>query len=98
MLEQALPRLTNRERLVQMVDPALKGQFIVKDLVQVAAIAAMCIQTKAEYRPLMTDVVQSLIPIVKKSPVMSCSSTPVRPVQHVVYMSPLKRGSAGDMS
>ncbi|PNT71303.1 hypothetical protein BRADI_2g26063v3 [Brachypodium distachyon] len=98
LVSWALPRLTNRERLVQMVDPALKGQFIVKDLVQVAAIAAMCIQTKAEYRPLMTDVVQSLIPIVKKSPVMSCSSTPVRPVQHVVYMSPLKRGSAGDMS
>lgn len=71
-----------------MVDPALKGQFAVKDLIQVAAIAAMCIQTKAEYRPLMTDVVQSLIPIVKKSPAMSCSSTPARPLQHVVYMSP----------
>jgi hypothetical protein len=34
-LDQALPRLTNRERLVQMVDPALKGQFAVKDLIQV---------------------------------------------------------------
>ncbi|VAH07165.1 unnamed protein product [Triticum turgidum subsp. durum] len=88
LVSWALPRLTNRERLVQMVDPALKGQFAVKDLIQVAAIAAMCIQTKAEYRPLMTDVVQSLIPIVKKSPSMSCSSTPARPLQHVVYMSP----------
>ncbi|KAM0916200.1 hypothetical protein ACQ4PT_010294 [Festuca glaucescens] len=88
---EALPRLTNRERLVQMVDPALKGQFAVKDLIQVGAIAAMCVQTKAEYRPLMTDVVQSLIPIVKKSPVMSCSSTPARPLQHVVYMSPLQK-------
>jgi hypothetical protein len=58
---------------------------------QVGAIAAMCVQTKAEYRPLMTDVVQSLIPIVKKSPVMSCSSTPARPLQHVVYMSPLQK-------
>uniref|UniRef100_A0ACD5TH71 Uncharacterized protein n=1 Tax=Avena sativa TaxID=4498 RepID=A0ACD5TH71_AVESA len=91
LVSWALPRLTNRERLVQMVDPALKGQFNVKDLVQVAAIAAMCVQTKAEYRPLMTDVVQSLIPIVKKSPVMSCSSTPARPLQHVVYMSPLQK-------
>ena len=35
-LEQALPRLTNRERLVQMADPALKGQFAVKDLIQVS--------------------------------------------------------------
>ncbi|KAK1696687.1 hypothetical protein QYE76_013384 [Lolium multiflorum] len=91
LVSWALPRLTNRERLVQMVDPALKGQFAVKDLIQVGAIAAMCVQTKAEYRPLMTDVVQSLIPIVKKSPVMSCSSTPARPLQHVVYMSPLQK-------
>ncbi|KAL5202256.1 hypothetical protein ABZP36_013208 [Zizania latifolia] len=87
LVSWALPRLTNREKLVQMVDPALRGQFAMKDLIQVAAITAMCIQTKAEYRPLMTDVVQSLIPIVK-SPLMSCSSTPLRPMHHVVYMSP----------
>ncbi|XP_062181711.1 probable serine/threonine-protein kinase PBL7 [Phragmites australis] len=88
LVSWALPRLTNRQKLVQMVDPALKGQFALKDLIQVAAIATMCIQTKAEYRPLMTDVVQSLIPIAKTTPVISCSSTPLRPVQHVVYMSP----------
>jgi hypothetical protein len=35
LLEQALPRLSNRERLVQTVDLALKGQFAVKDLIQV---------------------------------------------------------------
>jgi predicted RNA-binding Zn-ribbon protein involved in translation (DUF1610 family) len=46
----------------------------------------MCVQTKAEYRPLMTDVVQSLIPIAKA---MSCSSTPLRPaLQHVIFMGP----------
>uniref|UniRef100_A0A0D9WG87 Protein kinase domain-containing protein n=1 Tax=Leersia perrieri TaxID=77586 RepID=A0A0D9WG87_9ORYZ len=92
LVSWALPRLTNREKLVQMVDPALIGQFSLKDLVQVAAITAMCIQTKADYRPLMTDVVQSLIPIVK-SPLMSCSSTPLRPAHHVLYMSP-SRGSS----
>nr|CAB3461558.1 unnamed protein product [Digitaria exilis] len=88
LVSWALPRLTNREKLVQMVDPALKGQFALKDLIQVAAIAAMCIQTKAEYRPLMTDVVQSLIPIAKPNPGMSCSSTPLTPaLQHVIFMS-----------
>ncbi|KAI3704311.1 hypothetical protein L1987_74528 [Smallanthus sonchifolius] len=50
--------------VVEMVDPNLHGQFSRKDLIQVAAIAAMCVQTAADYRPLMTDVVQSLIPIV----------------------------------
>lgn len=48
-----------------MVDPALQGQYSRKDLIQIAAIAAMCVQTEADYRPLMTDVVQSLIPLVK---------------------------------
>jgi hypothetical protein len=33
---------------------------------QVAAIAAMCVQSEADYRPLTTDVVQSLIPLVKQ--------------------------------
>ncbi|TVU19289.1 hypothetical protein EJB05_35429, partial [Eragrostis curvula] len=88
LVSWALPRLTNRQKLVQMVDPALNGQFALKDLIQVAAIAAMCIQTKAEYRPLMTDVVQSLIPIAKTTPAMSCSSTPIRPLHHVIYMNP----------
>ncbi|KAI3775863.1 hypothetical protein L1987_45619 [Smallanthus sonchifolius] len=64
LVSWALPRLTNRAAVVEMVDPNLHGQFSRKDLIQVAAIAAMCVQTAADYRPLMTDVVQSLIPIV----------------------------------
>ncbi|KAG6394982.1 hypothetical protein SASPL_145573 [Salvia splendens] len=39
----------------------------------VAAIAAMCVQTEAEYRPLITDVVQSLMPLVKNHSVPSSS-------------------------
>jgi hypothetical protein len=48
-----------------MVDPTMKGQYSQKDLIQVAAIAAVCVQPEASYRPLMTDVVHSLIPLVK---------------------------------
>ncbi|KAK9219000.1 hypothetical protein WN943_007639 [Citrus x changshan-huyou] len=33
----------------------------------IAAIAAVCVQPEADYPPLMTDVVQSLIPLVKKN-------------------------------
>lgn len=65
LVSWALPRLTNREKVVEMVDPILHGQYNKKDLIQVAAIAAMCVQTEADYRPLMTDVVQSLVPLVK---------------------------------
>ncbi|VAH07167.1 unnamed protein product [Triticum turgidum subsp. durum] len=46
LVSWALPRLTNRERLVQMVDPALKGQFAVKDLIQVWRRSRRC-----AYRP-----------------------------------------------
>ncbi|KAJ8572925.1 hypothetical protein K7X08_009436 [Anisodus acutangulus] len=69
LVSWALPRLTNREKVVEMVDPTLEGQYTKNDLIQVAAIAAMCVQTEADYRPLMTDVVQSLVPLVK-----TCSS------------------------
>lgn len=65
LVSWALPRLTNRDKVEEMVDPSLQGQYLNKDLIQVAAIAAMCVQTEADYRPLMTDVVQSLIPLVK---------------------------------
>ncbi|THG21440.1 hypothetical protein TEA_001058 [Camellia sinensis var. sinensis] len=76
LVSWALPRLTNREKVMEMVDPSLKGQYSKKDLIQVAAIAAMCVQPEADYRPLMTDVVQSLIPLVKNlSSVSLCSSS-----------------------
>ncbi|XP_009393117.2 probable serine/threonine-protein kinase PBL7 [Musa acuminata AAA Group] len=77
LVSWALPRLTNREKVVEMVDPALRGQFSKKELIQVAAIAAVCVQSEADYRPLMTDVVQSLIPLVKNS-VAASPTTPSR--------------------
>ncbi|CAH9099173.1 unnamed protein product [Cuscuta epithymum] len=63
----ALPRLTDREKVVEIMDPTLEGQYSMKDVIQVAAIAAMCVQPEADYRPLMADVVQSLVPLVKQN-------------------------------
>ncbi|XP_073279211.1 PTI1-like tyrosine-protein kinase 1 [Primulina huaijiensis] len=65
LVSWALPRLTNRDEVVDMIDPALRNMCPKKDLLQVAAIAAMCVQAEADYRPLMMDVVQSLIPLLK---------------------------------
>ncbi|KAK7277901.1 hypothetical protein RJT34_22920 [Clitoria ternatea] len=75
LVSWALPRLTNREKVLEMVDPALRGQYSKKDLVQIAAIAAMCVQPEADYRPLMTDVVQSLIPLIRNQSSLSSSSS-----------------------
>ncbi|GMN43792.1 hypothetical protein TIFTF001_012997 [Ficus carica] len=74
LVSWALPRLTSREKVVEMVDPALKGHYSKKDLIQIAAIAAMCVQPEADYRPLMTDVVQSLIPLAKNYSVSASGS------------------------
>ncbi|KAF7145019.1 hypothetical protein RHSIM_Rhsim04G0075100 [Rhododendron simsii] len=65
LVSWALPRLTDREKVVEIMDPALEGQYAMKEVIQVAAIAAMCVQSEADYRPLMADVVQSLVPLVK---------------------------------
>ncbi|KAF3778283.1 Inactive protein kinase [Nymphaea thermarum] len=65
LVSWALPRLTDREKVAEIMDPALVGQYSLKEVVQVAAIAAMCVQSEADYRPLMADVVQSLVPLVK---------------------------------
>ncbi|XP_020107690.1 probable serine/threonine-protein kinase PBL7 [Ananas comosus] len=84
LVSWALPRLTNRGKVVEMVDPTLKGQFSTKDLIQVAAIAAVCVQSEADYRPLMTDVVQSLIPLVKNKGAFSCPTTPPKFPQNML--------------
>lgn len=62
-----MPLLADRHRLQEIVDPRLEGQYSNKDLTQLAAIAAMCVQGQADYRPLMRDVVQSLLPLVMNS-------------------------------
>ncbi|XP_071708196.1 probable serine/threonine-protein kinase PBL7 [Rutidosis leptorrhynchoides] len=78
LVSWALPYLTDRDRVVEIIDPALEGQYSMKEIVQVAAIAAMCVQSEADYRPLMADVVQSLVPLVKhqrlSTKVSNCSS------------------------
>ncbi|KAK8948670.1 Receptor-like serine/threonine-protein kinase ALE2 [Platanthera zijinensis] len=71
LVSWALPRLTDREKVVQIMDPAMKGKYLMKDVIQVAAIAAMCVQPEADYRPLMADVAQSLVPLVKQKSVVS---------------------------
>lgn len=50
---------------MEIMDPVLEGQYSMKEVIQIAAIAAMCVQAEADYRPLMADVVQSLVPLVK---------------------------------
>ncbi|GFP82050.1 protein strubbelig-receptor family 8 [Phtheirospermum japonicum] len=70
-----LPQLTDTNKVGQIMDLALEGQYPMKEVVQVAAIAAMCVQPEADYRPLMADVVQSLVQLVKHHNGLSKAAT-----------------------
>ncbi|EEF46905.1 probable receptor-like protein kinase At1g80640 [Ricinus communis] len=60
----AMPQLTNRASLPNIVDPVVKDTVDEKYLFQVAAVAVLCVQPEPTYRPLITDVVHSLIPLI----------------------------------
>ncbi|KAK7283113.1 hypothetical protein RIF29_12407 [Crotalaria pallida] len=60
----AMPLLTDRSKLSNIVDPVIKNTMDPKHLYQVAAVAVLCVQPEPSYRPLITDVLHSLIPLV----------------------------------
>ncbi|CAN1814438.1 Probable receptor-like protein kinase At1g80640 [Linum perenne] len=61
---KAMPQLTDRSKLPNIVDVAMKHSMDLKHLYQVAAVAVLCVQQEPSYRPLITDVLHSLIPLV----------------------------------
>ncbi|CAK9142009.1 unnamed protein product [Ilex paraguariensis] len=60
----AMPQLTDRSKLPNIVDPVIRSTMDVKHLYQVAAVAVLCVQPEPSYRPLITDVLHSFIPLV----------------------------------
>ncbi|KAF9661291.1 hypothetical protein SADUNF_Sadunf19G0052800 [Salix dunnii] len=59
-LGEAQPKFKDPKKYPDMADPLLNKQFPEKDLNQVVAIAAMCLQEESSARPLMSDVVTAL--------------------------------------
>ncbi|KAH7659986.1 Non-specific serine/threonine protein kinase protein [Dioscorea alata] len=64
LVSWAMPQLTDRSKLPNIVDPAIRDTMDMKHLYQVAAVAVLCVQPEPSYRPLITDVLHSLIPLV----------------------------------
>ncbi|KAJ1260120.1 hypothetical protein BS78_10G207700 [Paspalum vaginatum] len=60
----AMPQLTDRTKLPNIVDPVIRDAMDPKHLYQVAAVAVLCVQPEPSYRPLITDVLHSLVPLV----------------------------------
>ncbi|KAF5466829.1 hypothetical protein F2P56_016719 [Juglans regia] len=79
----AIPQLTDRSKLPNIVDPVIKNTMDLKHLYQVAAVAVLCVQPEPCYRPLITDVLHSLIPLVPCELGGSLRVTePVKPGRH----------------
>ncbi|KAK6914594.1 Serine-threonine/tyrosine-protein kinase, catalytic domain, partial [Dillenia turbinata] len=63
---RATPRLSE-DKVKQCVDPKLKGEYPPKGVAKLAAVAALCVQYEAEFRPNMSIVVKALLPLLKAS-------------------------------
>eukprot|EP01018_Ginkgo_biloba_P000970 Gb_11895 [translate_table: standard] len=58
----ATPRLSE-DKVKQCVDSRLKGDYPPKAVAKMAAVAALCVQYEADFRPNMSIVVKALQPL-----------------------------------
>ncbi|MCO5575915.1 hypothetical protein L7F22_029722 [Adiantum nelumboides] len=63
----ATPRLSE-DKVKQCVDPKLKGEYPMKGVAKMAAVAALCVQYESEFRPNMSIVVKALQPLLTLKP------------------------------
>jgi len=74
----ATPRLSE-DKVKQCVDPRLKGEYPPKGVAKLAAVAALCVQYEAEFRPNMTIVVKALSPLLQQRPAPAPSEPATEP-------------------
>ncbi|KAL6656970.1 hypothetical protein ACP70R_004750 [Stipagrostis hirtigluma subsp. patula] len=67
LVRWAAPQLHDIDALDQMVDPALQGLYPSKSLSRFADAIALCVQPEPEFRPPMSEVVQSLVRLVQRA-------------------------------
>ncbi|XP_072973175.1 probable protein kinase At2g41970 [Typha angustifolia] len=63
----ATPRLSE-DKVKQCVDPKLDNDYPPKAVAKMAAVAALCVQYEADFRPNMTIVVKALQPLLNSRP------------------------------
>uniref|UniRef100_A0A0E0D9H2 non-specific protein-tyrosine kinase n=1 Tax=Oryza meridionalis TaxID=40149 RepID=A0A0E0D9H2_9ORYZ len=71
----ATPRLSE-DKVKQCVDPRLKSEYPPKGVAKLAAVAALCVQYEAEFRPNMSIVVKALSPLLQQKPAVPATSEP----------------------
>ncbi|KAF5797406.1 putative non-specific protein-tyrosine kinase RLK-Pelle-RLCK-VIII family [Helianthus annuus] len=71
----ATPRLSE-DKVKQCVDPRLKGEYPPKAVAKLAAVAALCVQYEAEFRPNMSIVVKALQPLLRAPAPAAAAAAP----------------------
>ncbi|KAI3788158.1 hypothetical protein L2E82_00859 [Cichorium intybus] len=70
----ATPRLSE-DKVKQCIDPKLNNDYPPKAVAKMAAVAALCVQYEADFRPNMTIVVKALQPLLNSKPAGTESQT-----------------------
>ncbi|CAH2074479.1 unnamed protein product, partial [Thlaspi arvense] len=60
LVDWARPYLTNKRRLLRVMDPRLQGQYSLTRALKIAVVALDCISIDAKIRPTMNDIVKTL--------------------------------------
>ncbi|KAI3710316.1 hypothetical protein L2E82_40094 [Cichorium intybus] len=68
LVRWAISRLHDIEALSRMVDPSLRAACSTKSLSRFADIISLCVQHEPEFRPPMSEIVQSLLHMIQRSP------------------------------
>ncbi|RWW16464.1 hypothetical protein GW17_00019642 [Ensete ventricosum] len=73
LVEWARPHLGERRRFYRLIDPRLEGNFSVKGAQKVAQLAHSCLSRDSKARPMMSEVVEALKPLVNLKDMASSS-------------------------
>ncbi|XP_038978760.1 probable serine/threonine-protein kinase PIX7 isoform X2 [Phoenix dactylifera] len=73
LVEWARPHLGERRRFFRLIDPRLDGNFSIKGAQKAAQLAHACLSRDPKSRPLMSDVVEVLKPLINLKDMASSS-------------------------
>lgn len=63
LVDWARPKLNDKRKLLQIVDPRLENQYSVRAAQKACSLAYYCLSQNPKARPLMSDVVETLEPL-----------------------------------
>lgn len=73
LVQWARPHLGERRRFYKLVDPRLEGHFSIKAAQKTAHLAYMCLSRDPKARPLMSQIVETLEPLLNLKDMASSS-------------------------